>query len=168
MNNGRIKYDREYLNRIENRRGKEYDLGGKLIFEGEYINGIKNGKAKEYDDNSKLIFEGEYLNGVKNGKFREYNYNGNIKFEGEYKNGKKWNGKGYSYFIGLICSTDIEIKNGEGKGKEYFNGNLEFEGVYLDGERWIGKEYYSDGDLKAEYFNGIRKDYYKKESCIII
>ena len=31
---------------------------GKLRFEGEYLNGKKTGKVKEYDDNGNLIFEG--------------------------------------------------------------------------------------------------------------
>ena len=34
---------------------------GKLIFERVYLNGEKNGKGKEYNLDSKLIFEGEFL-----------------------------------------------------------------------------------------------------------
>ena len=51
--------------------GKEYDNDGKLRYDGEYLNGIKNGKGREFKYN-KLIFEGEYLNGERNGKGKEY------------------------------------------------------------------------------------------------
>ena len=67
---------------------KEYYEDGKLKYEGEYLNGIKNGKGKEYYSNGKLQFEGEYLNGEKNGKCKEYYDNGKLKYEGEYLNGK--------------------------------------------------------------------------------
>ena len=96
---------------------KEYYNNGKLRFEGEYVNGQRNGKGKEYNYDSKLRFEGEYLNGKKNGKGKEYYAKGNLKFDGEYLYNynikgklyikekvefegeflfyKKWNGKGY-------------------------------------------------------------------------
>ena len=63
---------------------KEYYDNGKLRFEGEYVNGQRNGKGKEYNYDSKLRFEGEYLNGKKNGKGKEYYAKGNLKFDGEY------------------------------------------------------------------------------------
>ena len=54
--------------------GKEYYYdNGKLKFEGEYLNGKRNGKGKEYDYDGNLEFEGEYLHGEKwNGKVKEY------------------------------------------------------------------------------------------------
>ena len=59
---------------------KEYWDNGKLKFEGEYLNGKRNGKGKEYYENGKLKFEGEYLNGERNGKVKEYYYrNGKLK-----------------------------------------------------------------------------------------
>ena len=42
---------------------KEYNDNGKLKYELEYLNGEINGKVKEYDYEGKLIFEGEYLDG---------------------------------------------------------------------------------------------------------
>ena len=86
-------------------------------------------------------------------------------FEGEYLNEKRRNGKGYN-IDGII---DIEIKEGNGKGKEYYsNGVLKFEGEYINGERNGNiKEYYSNGVLKfeGEYINGEIngnvKEYYK-------
>ena len=52
---------------------KEYYDNGKIKFEGEYLNGEINGKGKEYyyldiymDDI--LKFEGEYLSGKKHGR----------------------------------------------------------------------------------------------------
>ena len=77
-----------------------------------------------------LIFEGEYKNGRKNGKGKEYN-NKKLLFEGEYLNGKRWNGKLY----GKDGCIEFEIKDGNGKIKEYYDdGKLKFEGEYLNGE----------------------------------
>ena len=91
-----------------------------------------------------MIFEGEYLNGKRNGKGKEYYDNGELKFEGEYLNGKKWNGKGFN----KNNEIEYEIKDGNGKVKEYYNGKLKFEGEYLNGERnGKGKEYNSYGKL---------------------
>ena len=85
----------------------------------------KNGKVKEYTLNTdKLIFEGEYLNGKRNGEGKEYYDDGKLKYEGEYLNGKRWNGKGYNK-NGIM---DFEIKDGNGKVKEYnSNGELKFQ-----------------------------------------
>jgi len=99
----------------KNGKGKEYLIeSNKIIFEGEYYYGKRNGKGKEYNKYGELEFEGEYLNGERNGKGKEYFENDKIKFEGEYLNGKRWNGKGYNII-------DIEIKNGNGKGKNIMN-----------------------------------------------
>ena len=87
---------------------------------GKYKIGEKNGKGKEYIiDTKDLIFEGEYLNGKKNGKGKEYYNNGKLLFEGEYLNGQRWSGKGYR----KNGKMEFEIKDGNGKGKEYkYNG----------------------------------------------
>ena len=101
----------------KNGKGKEFNIfNDEIIFEGEYKNKKKNGKGKEYDDKGNLIFEGEYLNGKRNGIGKEYNNNGSLVFEGEYLNDKRWNGKGYD----KNRIIDFEIKNGNGKGKEYY------------------------------------------------
>ena len=76
--NGNIIYE---LN-IGNGKVKEYYDNGKLKFEGEYLNGKKNGKGKEYDRYGKLIYEGEYINGQKKSKGKT------LKFEGNYLNSK--------------------------------------------------------------------------------
>ena len=47
-----------------NGKVKEYFENGKIKFEGEYLNGKRSGKAKEYNEQSSLISEGEYLNGI--------------------------------------------------------------------------------------------------------
>ena len=156
-----------------NGQGKEYFDDGKLKFEGEYLNGKRNGKGKEYYKNGLLEFEGEYLNDRKwegkgydkynkitynlkdgNGIIKEYYDNGTLKFEGEYLNGKK-NGKGkeYDYFNEKV-RFEGNYLNGlrNGKGKEYYyDRNILFEGEYLNGLRnGKGKEYYYDGTLKYE------------------
>ena len=117
----------------KNGKGKEYMRKiNKLLFEGEYINGKRNGKGKEYDYYGKLLFEGEYLNGKRNGKGKEYYDDGNILFEGELLKGKQWNGKGYNKNGNII----LEIKNGNGKGKEYYYTISEFkylkENIYME------------------------------------
>ena len=69
-------------------------------------------------------------------------------FKGEYLNGKKWNVKGYNN----DGKVDYELKEGNGKGKEYnYDGKLIFEGEYLNGKRnGKGKEYNYDGKLIFE------------------
>ena len=66
---------------IKNGNGhiKIYHDNGKLKFEGEYLNGERNGKGKEYYINGEIKFKGDYLNGkIWNGK--GYNKNGKIEF----------------------------------------------------------------------------------------
>ena len=88
--NGNIIY--ELIN--GNGNVKEYWNDGKLKFEGEYLNGKRNGKGKEYDFyKGKLEFEGEYLKGERNGKGKEYDILGKLIFDGKYVNGKKINQK---------------------------------------------------------------------------
>ena len=41
---------------------REFHENGKLKFEDEYLNGKKFGKGKEYDKYGGLIFEADYLN----------------------------------------------------------------------------------------------------------
>ena len=47
----------------------------------------------------------------------------------------KYNGKGYDGNGNII----YELKNGNGKVKEYKKGELIFEGEYLNGIKWNGK-----------------------------
>ena len=95
--------------------GKEYYDDGKLKFEGEYLNGKRNGRCREYYDNGHLELEGQYLSGERNGKGKEYHYDGSLWFEGEYKNGKKRNGKFYEN----DWISEFELINGNGEIKEY-------------------------------------------------
>ena len=132
-------FEGEYLNGEKNGRGKEYyyyeRLKERLIFDGEYLNGKRNGKGKEFNKNGKLIFEGEFKNDYRS-KGKEFVYE-KLEFEGEYLFNKKWNGNGYDGESNII----YELKNGNGKVKEYNNndGYLEFEGEYLNGIKWNGK-----------------------------
>ena len=47
----------------KNGYGKEYYDNGRIKFEGEYLNGKRNGDGKEYDKFGNLIYEGKYLDG---------------------------------------------------------------------------------------------------------
>ena len=98
-----------------------------------------------------------------NGKRKEYYNNGKLLFEGEYLNGKRWNGKGYS----KNGKMDFEIKDGNGKGKEYniYTGKILFEGEFLNGKKIKGKEYLYgnlkfDGAYSNDFRNGKVKEYY--------
>ena len=157
----------EYLYTLENGNGEaELELCQsntfgynyekyRLFYEGEFINGDIISKQYTFyflsDQEIKLLYEGEYINGkIKNGKW--YDQNGII--ECEIKNG---NGKGKEYNNGRyrILLFEGEFLNGEknGKGKEYYNtlGELKFEGEYLNGKRnGKGKEYNLNGGLIFE------------------
>ena len=126
----KLQFEGEYLYGEKNGKGREYYDNGNIQFECEYINGQRNGKGKEYYENGKLRYEGEYL----------YNYriqgklyiNEKMEYEGEFLYDKKWNGKGFDEYGNII----YELKNGNGKVKEYYyNGKLEFEGKCLNGKR---------------------------------
>ena len=140
--NGNIIYE------LKNGNGKVkeyYDWNGKLEFEGEYLNGKRHGKGKKYY-NGELIFEGEYLYGY---RFKgKYYINERLEYEGEYLFYNKFNGKGFDEYGNII----YELKNGNGKVKEYYDdGKLKYEGEYLNGKsNGKGKEY-------DEYRNKINK-----------
>ena len=152
-----IGYDQIGRKIYELKNGKGYikEIGHfcLLIFEGEYLNGEINGKVKEYYNDGKLKFDGKYLYSYKlSGKFY---IDGKLEYEGEYLYNQKWNGKGYDENGNIV----YELKNGNGKVKEYYdNGKLYFEGKYLNGKRnGKGKKYSGyDGTLlyKGYYLNG--------------
>ena len=84
--------------------------------------------------------------------------NEKLEYEGEFLFNRKWNGKGYDENGNVI----YELKNGNGKVKEYYdNGNIKFKGEYLNGKQnGEGKEYYESGELifEGEFVN----DFYGK------
>ena len=53
--------------KIKNGKGhiKEYHENGKIKFEGDYLNGLKQGKGKLYDAEGYLRYEGKYDKGQK-------------------------------------------------------------------------------------------------------
>ena len=93
---GYDRYNNLILKIDKDKKGKEYFNDGKLKFEGEYLKGLRHGNGKEYYMNGALKFEGEYLKGLRCGKGKEYYMNGTLKFEGKYFNGIEWDGKGYT------------------------------------------------------------------------
>ena len=183
----RLQIDLEYFKKIsgkeiigdKNGKGKEF-RNNKLIFQGFYLNRKRNGRGKEYYPNGNIKFVGEFLDnnkikGIeydydgnillkleKDSKGKEYYFNGRIKFEGEFKNGNKWNGIGFN----LDGKKELELKNGEGKGKEYNYkaDEIEFEGEYLKGKRWNGKgkEYcYNKLSFEGDYIKGKKMELLK-------
>ena len=116
-------FEVEFLNGEKSGKGKEYNIDKKLIFEGEYLNDKRNGQGKEYYSNGNILFEGQYYYGHRL-KGKEYYLNGKLEYEGEYLYDTKWNGKGYNRNGKII----YELKDGEGKVREYKKGKLIFEG----------------------------------------
>ena len=107
------------LNNSINGFGKENYDNGKLKFEGEYLNGKRNGKGKEYALNEKLKFDGEYLNDMKwNGKGYDSDSINDIEFE-DFTNGKGLI-KEYNVFAKLIFEGEYLNEQKNGKGKEYY------------------------------------------------
>ena len=116
-----------------NGKGKEfYYTNIILVFEREYLKKEKNGKGKEYDNKNNLIFEGEFINGEKNGKGKEYDDKGNAIFEGEYRNGYKMNDRREIEEI----NYKYEPKKANGLANEYiiyFPLVHDYVGGYLNG-----------------------------------
>ena len=160
------------LNNDINGKGKEYD-NGKLKFEGEYLNGKRHGYGKEYSYIGEITFEGEYLNDKRNGKGKEF-WDGLKIFEGEYLNDLRWAG---NWFDDNGNIKDKLNNNMNGKVIEYDNGDylisvyeyvkgvrngkaIIFEGDYLNGKRnGHGIEYDNEAHgiiFEGEYLNGMR------------
>ena len=143
--NGKIKFEGEYLNDVRNGKGKEYDQKGRIKFEGEYLNNKINDKGKQYYENDMIEYEGEYLSGERNGKGKDYNDEGDLIFEGDYSDGKRWNGK--KWFIKPHNVKDIEYIDSllyDFHMKNDINKSISiFEGEYLKGkENGKGKEFF--------------------------
>ena len=122
------------------------------MFEGEYLNGKRHRIGKEYNNKGILIYEGEYLYDDKlKGKFYVKE---RLEYEGEFLFNKKWEGKVYDEKGNII----YELKNGNGKVKEYYdNGSLQFDGEYLNGRKNGNcKEYNQNSDLffEGEFLDG--------------
>ena len=98
----------------------------------------------------------------KGNKKGKYYINERLEYEGDYLFYNKYNGKGYDENGNII----YELKNGNGKIKEYDYDKLLFEGEYLNGRRnGKGKEYDQDGKLiyEGKYLNNERYT-----ECLII
>ena len=68
-----------YIAGRRNGKGKEFYENGKLKYEGEYLNRKKTGFGIEYNNhNGEILLKGEYLRGKKIGKFYKYHYNTRI------------------------------------------------------------------------------------------
>ena len=173
-----IKYIAEIKKGKMNGKCKEFDTNGNMIYIGEYLNGKRNGNGKEYF-NDNIIFEGEFKDGKKwNGNAKEYNFKGNLLFEGVYQSGIKYNGKECKYFDdgeklryeaeykdGLLWNAkgynknevfsnlDFEIKNGNGKIKDFYSDNIlkliqDYKGGKKNGKVF---SYYNNENKQLEY-----------------
>ena len=168
FDNGKLKFEGEFIDGKKFGKGKEYDEEGQLIFDGEYFDDkMWNGKAKIKMKNE--IYEGEYLYGCAHGPGKEFYEDGKLKFEGEYIKGQKYNGREFNEDGQIIFDGEYLInmekrydnKNNEsvkwiGKIKKYeYDG--EYEGQLLYGfENGIWKKFKDNKESSYEYFLGIK------------
>ena len=64
----------KYFTKNNQRHGsaKGWYNNGKIKYERNYINGIKEGKITKYYKNGSIQYEGNYQNGIKNGTWKKY------------------------------------------------------------------------------------------------
>ena len=168
--NGKIKFDGEFLYGKRNGKGKEY-YKDQIKFEGEY----KNGKVLsgiKYDDNGNIVQKYNNINGngeendfynfrlmnpnlvkKKNGKEKEYNGKGKLIFEGEFLNDVR-HGTGKEYYNEKLKFEGEYLYGWKIKGKFYINETLRYEGEYLFDRVYNGKGYDEDGNIIFEIKNG--------------
>ena len=130
LNDGRIKYEGDFVN-------NKFQGHGKYLFEdgqyyiGQFFNDMQHGKGKIYDKNDKLIFEGDFINDHIEGNGKFYFKDGN-------------------YFIGHFIKGEIQ-----GKGKIYLKNGIIFECQFVNGKiQNIEKKNKENFDI---YFNEIMK-----------
>ena len=162
--NGNIKYKGFFKNNKFEGNGKLY--GNNFDYIGSFMNGLKHGKGIEYHKNGKIHFEGIFINDKYERNVKLYYDNGAIEFEGFYLNGLK-NGKGKEYYKDGKIKYDGVFKNGqflEGKGKLYNEeGYILYEGDFKNGKyEGNGKEYYNNysSDKRIKYEGGFKNGKY--------
>ena len=86
--NGKIRRTRR---KFEGKEMSIFDDNGKIVYQGEYLDSIENdypreGKGKEYKD-GEIVYDGHYHLNDREGKGKSY-MNGKIEFDGKWKNNK--------------------------------------------------------------------------------
>ena len=73
INNGKIKYEVDYINGFKNSSERYYYSNGAISKEINYNNGIKEGRYLENFENGNIKISGNYLSGKLDGVFIRYN-----------------------------------------------------------------------------------------------
>jgi len=181
--NGKIKYQGNYLKNVpvgvhreydENEEviaSKTYDANGLVIAEGIVDkSGKKQGKWKFYYESGSLKEEGAYSNNKKVNLWKFYYETGEIEQTGSYKNGKeegewKWVTKTGSPIREEIYENGVE----QGMMTEYDReGKIILQGMYQDGMRtgdWLYavNDIIQKGEFKEDLEDGEWKFYYKED-----
>ena len=111
LNDGRIKYEGDFVNNKFQGHGKYMFESGKYYI-GQFFNDMQHGKGEIYDKNDKLLFKGDFINDHIEGSGTLY-----------FKDG--------SYLVGHFIKGEIQ-----GKGKIYLKDGNVFECQFVDGEIW--------------------------------
>ena len=90
-----------------------YVDNGKLAFEGEYLNGIENGYHRYYHPNGLPKRRGKYSLGVRDGLWEYLDERGNIRLTIKYVNGEEveYNGEKISYGRRVDRELEAEEQN---------------------------------------------------------
>jgi hypothetical protein len=80
-------YIGELENNLKHGKGIIYYNNGKIKYEGDFINDKYEGYGKYIDENGEYYI-GEWSNGLRHGKGTIYNKNNTIKYEGDFVNGE--------------------------------------------------------------------------------
>ena len=165
---GKIHFERTYLDDQLNGYYKEYDRNGNLIFAIRYENGkIINEKADEtdeieirntYDENGILVASGPFKENVPVGIHRKYRKDGNVTESTIYNDS------------GRIISTGIVNEKGEKEGDWtdfYPTGEKRDEGKYTNNKKSGTWKFYrlngtveQVGNYRNDRINGLWKWYY--------
>jgi antitoxin component YwqK of YwqJK toxin-antitoxin module len=157
---GKLHYEKNYVDGKLNGYFKEYDTSGNLKFVIRYENGkVVNEQPNEsenleirneYDDNGNLIFSGPFRENVPVGIHRRYSPDGKVISSKIYDN------------MGNVISVGIVNENGEknGEWKDYYSGGeLKDEGKYENNNRTGSWKFYRKNG-KVEQTGIFRNDKY--------
>ena len=103
--NGKLRYESNYMHGKLNGESKSWDIHGNLISSVQYKNGLLHGKWESYYSLGVLKHTVNYIDGNKNGKELWFHSNGQLQSEGYYING----------------SIDSEIRRWDENGDEITN-----------------------------------------------
>jgi antitoxin component YwqK of YwqJK toxin-antitoxin module len=144
-------YD-EYEKGILNGKSMDYYENGKLQFERDYVDGVVTGMTKIYSEEGILIETAEAKNGIPDGSLKEFHSNGKLYYEAYYVRGRIWNIISMSDTTGKALDFG-SFKNGNGTLKMYdeqgfFREQYQYVNGLLNGK---AETYYQNGKLHSTF-----------------